>query len=254
LKGEKTLALFKIFKGKKINLPKIYNEGYCYFTEDDGKFYIDTTSEASGRKCLNANEADHAATATKANSADSATRATTAGSAGSVTWDNVSGKPSSFTPSAHTHSEYANQNAFSNIKINSGTIPIAATSPTDTFNLIAGDNVTITNNGANITIGSKDTNTIYTHPTYTVSKTTSNASPAHGATFTAIDSITTNTLGHVTAINTKTVTLPSDANTHYTSLNVVAGITTGTTNTTTKLTNGNVYLNHVENGSKTSSH
>lgn len=146
---------------------------------------------------------DSATNTIKANisgNAKTATKATTAGSADSVLWNNVSGKPDSFPPSAHTHSEYANQNAFSNIKINSGTSSIAATSTTDTFNLIAGDNVTITNNGKNITIGAKD------------------------------------------------------ANTHYTSLNVVAGTITGTTNTTTKLTNGNVYLNHVENGSKTSSH
>lgn len=103
----------------------------------------------------------NAATATAATKADSATRATTAGSADAVTWNNVSGKPGSFPPSAHTHSEYANQNAFSNIKINSGTTPIAATSPTDTFNLIAGDNIIITNNEKNITIGSKNINATY---------------------------------------------------------------------------------------------
>ena len=45
------------------------------------------------------------------------------------------------------------------------------------------------------------------------SNTTSTASPAHGATFTAIDSITTNNRGQVTAVNTKTVTLPADNNT-----------------------------------------
>lgn len=84
MKGEKTLALFKIFKGKRINLPKTYNEGYCYFTEDDGKFYIDTTSEASGRKCLNAGHADSADTAAKADSANSATNATNAGHAESA--------------------------------------------------------------------------------------------------------------------------------------------------------------------------
>lgn len=61
----------------------------------------------------------------------------------------------------------------------------------------------------NITITSTDNNTVYTHPTYTRSNTTSTGSPAHGKTFTVIDSITTNTLGHVTAVNTKTVTLPS---------------------------------------------
>lgn len=103
----------------------------------------------------------NAATATAATKADSATRATTAGSADSILWKNISGKPGSFPPSAHTHSEYANQNAFSNIKINSGTTPIAATSPTDTFNLIAGDNIIITNNEKNITIGSKNINATY---------------------------------------------------------------------------------------------
>ena len=48
------LALFKIKKGVKANLPTSYVEGYCYFTTDDGKFYIDTTNAASGRICLNA--------------------------------------------------------------------------------------------------------------------------------------------------------------------------------------------------------
>lgn len=44
-----------------------------------------------------------------------------------------------------------------------------------------------------------------------------------------------------------------DTNTHYTSKNVV-GSATSTTNTTTALTNGNVYLNSVENNAVTSSH
>ena len=45
---------------------------------------------------------------------------------------------------------------------------------------------------------------------------TSSAAPASGGTFTAIDSITTNARGHVTAINTKTVTLPVDPDTNTT--------------------------------------
>lgn len=45
----------------------------------------------------------------------------------------------------------------------------------------------------------------------------------------------------------------TDTNTHYASLNVV-GESTATSNTTTALTNGNVYLNSVENGKVTSSH
>jgi hypothetical protein len=41
------LALFKIFKGAKSNLGKASSgteaahEGFAYFTQDDGKFYID---------------------------------------------------------------------------------------------------------------------------------------------------------------------------------------------------------------------
>ena len=54
------MALFKIKKGLKANLPKTYNEGYCYFTTDDGKMYIDTTDASSGRVCLNAAHADTA--------------------------------------------------------------------------------------------------------------------------------------------------------------------------------------------------
>jgi hypothetical protein len=45
----------------------------------------------------------------------------------------------------------------------------------------------------------------------------------------------------------------TDTNTHYASKNVV-GSPTATTNTTTALTNGNVYLNSVENGAVTSAH
>ena len=52
------MALFKIKKGIKANLPTSYVEGYCYFTTDDGKFYIDTTNDANGRICLNAGTAD----------------------------------------------------------------------------------------------------------------------------------------------------------------------------------------------------
>lgn len=52
------------------------------------------------------------------------------------------------------------------------------------------------------------------HPSVSKSTdSTSTASPAHGGTFTAIDSITRDTYGHVTKVNTKTITLPADNNT-----------------------------------------
>ena len=64
---------------------------------------------------------------------------------------------------------------------------------------------------------------IVNHDLTTRSNTTSTASPAYGANFTALDSITTNTTGHVTAVNTKTVTLPADTNETYT-LPTTAGV------------------------------
>lgn len=39
--------------------------------------------------------------------------------------------------------------------------------------------------------------------------TSSSASPGYGATFTAVDSVTSNATGHITALNLKTVTMPS---------------------------------------------
>lgn len=54
------MALFKIFKGLKKNLPTDkYIDGWCYVTTDDGKMYIDTKdNDSSGRIVLNAEKAD----------------------------------------------------------------------------------------------------------------------------------------------------------------------------------------------------
>jgi hypothetical protein len=54
------LALFKISRGNVKDLPKTYNDGYCYVTIDEKKMYIDTTNDSSGRICLNAAVADSA--------------------------------------------------------------------------------------------------------------------------------------------------------------------------------------------------
>ena len=68
--------------------------------------------------------------------------------------------------------------------------------------------------GTYITTTAQATDTVsIAHDNTTRTDTTSNASPAHGATFTAVDGVTTNATGHITAINVKTVTLPSDNNT-----------------------------------------
>ena len=155
---------------------------------------------------------------------------------------------------AYTHSQSAhapsnaevNQNAFSNVKI--GDTTIAADSKTDTLTLVAGSNVTLTPDATNdkITITAKDT--VYTHPSHT--------SKSSG-----LYKITVDSTGHVSAATSVTkaditaLGIPSsDTNTHYTSKNVVSNSSSATSNTTSALTNGNVYLVSVENGAATSAH
>jgi hypothetical protein len=76
----------------------------------------------------------------------------------------------------------------------------------DTAKLIGLDEIVVSSNNLAVYVD---------HADVARSNATSVASPASGGTFTAIDSITTNARGHVTAINTKTVTLPVDPNTTY---------------------------------------
>ena len=87
----------------------------------------------------------------------------------------------------------------------------------------------------------------YTHPTYSTKSS-------------GLYKVTVDSTGHIsaaTAVTKSDITalgIPaSDTNTHYTSKNVV-GSSTATSNTTSALTNGNVYLNSVENGVVTSAH
>lgn len=65
-----------------------------------------------------------------------------------------------------------------------------------------------------------------THKTISRTDSTSTVSPTHGGTFTAIDSITSNTYGHITAVNTKTVTLPRDNDYIYSGVISANGDTT----------------------------
>lgn len=73
-------------------------------------------------------------------------------------------------------------------------------SDSDTLSVLGGTYLaTVASNTDTLTIN---------HDATTRTNTTSSASPAAGGTFTAIDTLTTNATGHVTAVNTKTVTLP----------------------------------------------
>lgn len=56
--------------------------------------------------------------------------------------------------------------------------------------------------------------------------TNGNTSPNYGGTFTAVDSVTTNARGHVTAVNVKTITMPASNNTTY-DLLTIANTTNG---------------------------
>lgn len=105
------MALFKIKKGVKANLPTSYIEGYCYFTTDDGKFYIDTSDAASGRICLNAGMADRLKTTSAGsaslpvyfsngvpvacNSTLNVNISGNAATASSIAWENITNKPGS---------------------------------------------------------------------------------------------------------------------------------------------------------------
>lgn len=54
------MALFKISKGLSTSLPEALTEGYCWYTYNDSKFYIDFKDENGvlSRKALNAQEAE----------------------------------------------------------------------------------------------------------------------------------------------------------------------------------------------------
>lgn len=63
---------------------------------------------------------------------------------------------------SHTHDNYVNQNAFTNIKV--GELTIVADSPMDTIEIVAGDNVSIEADTLSDKITISATDTIYTHP------------------------------------------------------------------------------------------
>ena len=91
------------------------------------------------------------------------------------------------------------------------------------------------------TVSATDTLTIG-HADVTRTNTTSTDTPGHAGTFTAIDSVTSNARGHVTGINTKTVTMPSNLNDEYT-----LGVGAGAANTSV------IDLTHAGTGAGSSS-
>lgn len=100
----------------------------------------------------------------------------------------------------------------------------------------SGDIVSINGGTAISTVASGlDTITI-NHNNVSRTDTTSSASPAFGGTFTTIDSVTSSAQGHITALNLKTVTLPTPTNPTITLTGEVTG--TGTTSISTTVADG----------------
>jgi len=88
-----------------------------------------------------------------------------------------------------------------------GTLALTSDIGNGTLTVTAG---TIMSGGGSFTANQSGNSSVtINHASVSRTDNTSAASPAFGATFTAIDSITTSTEGHVTAVNTKTITIPS---------------------------------------------
>ena len=104
----------------------------------------------------------------------------------------------------------------------------ATISNNDTVDLSGSTYITTLRSGDNVS---------FSHDATSRSNTTSTGAPAAGATFTAIDAITTNSTGHITAVNTKTVTMPADQQ-GVTSVATGNGISGGTITSTGTLTVG----------------
>jgi hypothetical protein len=105
-----------------------------------------------------------------------------------------------------------------------GTIALTSNIGNGTLTVTAG---TLLSGGGSFTANqSSNTSVTINHASVSRTNNTSTASPGFGGTFTAIDSITTSTEGHVTAVNTKTVTLPSNsANTYAATITDSAAVT-----------------------------
>ena len=104
--------------------------------------------------------------------------------------------------------------------------------------------------GTYLTNSGTATNVIIDHDTTSRSDGTSSVSPGYGATFTAVDSVTSNTTGHVTAINVKTVTLPSAENYSWNAAADSGGTRTISSGNTVDFTGG-TNINTLNAGGET---
>lgn len=156
--------------------------------------------------------------------------------------------------------------AFTKFKV--GSTSIVADNKHDELTLSAGTNITLTPDAGNdkITIAATDTNDYHKHVYTTGTKIATGVtnedifvpvatSAIAGAIKVGYTESGKNYPVKLDSNNNAYVNVPwtdTDTNTHYTSKNVVCASATGTTNAAA--TNGNVYLNHLEEGAVKSSH
>ena len=115
------------------------------------------------------------------------------------------------------------------IDVSTVTIPAAPTVNDNQITIDAGTYISLGSGEDGVFTlnqGSDETITL-NHDSTSRSNTTSSAAPDYSETFTAIDSITTNSTGHVTAVNTKTVTIPASDNTNTDTLQSISADNSG---------------------------
>ena len=210
------MALFKIEKGLATNLlanrPNAV-EGYCYFTTDDGKFYIDTkTGSLTGsnptgtRVALNANYSSKLLFGEITQSSSSTLKVSTVNNLSSLVHGTI----------VVLKNNGSNTAANANLNINNlGSKPIYVNGTPITENTWRANEVAILFYDANSYSGTTGVWSLipgvtYIHPQYTARTgvPTANQTPAFGGTF-SVNQITSDSTGHVTAATSRTITIPS---------------------------------------------
>ena len=210
------MALFKIEKGLATNLlanrPNAV-EGYCYFTTDDGKFYIDTkTGSLKGsnptgtRVALNANYASKLLFGEITQSSSSTLKVSTVNNLSSLVHGTI----------VVLKNNGSNTAANANLNINNlGSKPIYVNGNPITANTWRANEVAILFYDANSYSGTTGVWSLipgvtYIHPQYTARTgvPTADQTPAFGGTF-SVNQITSDSTGHVTAATSRTITIPS---------------------------------------------
>ena len=210
------MALFKIEKGLATNLlanrPNAV-EGYCYFTTDDGKFYIDTktgsltdSNPTGTRVALNANYASKLLFGEITQSSSSTLKVSTVNNLSSLVHGTI----------VVLKNNGSNTAANANLNINNlGSKPIYVNGNPITANTWRANEVAILFYDANSYSGTTGVWSLipgvtYIHPQYTARTgvPTANQTPAFGGTF-SVNQITSDSTGHVTAATSRTITIPS---------------------------------------------